>query len=198
MAHPRIEGRKNLEGLKGPVLITCNHVTYIDVGFVLIALPPRLRQRLATGMLGERLWGMWHPPRSMNVFARLWQQAGYYLVVALFNVFPLPQQSGVRESFAYAGECADRGYSLLVFPEGRRTPDGELAPFRSGIGMLASRLHVPVVPMRIHGLYEMKLAGRKIARPGELRVTIGKPIRFPADMPVEHITTELEQITSSL
>jgi long-chain acyl-CoA synthetase len=198
MAHPRIEGREHLDGLQGPVLITCNHVTYIDVGFVLIALPPRLRYKLATGMHGERLWGMWRPARSMNLFARWWQQAGYYLVVALFNVFPLPQQSGVRESFAFAGECADRGYNVLVFPEGRRTPDGQMSPFRSGIGMLASRLNVPVVPMRICGLYEMKLSGRKIARPGELRVVIGKPIQFPPETAAEEITNQLEHVTESL
>ena len=198
MAHPRVEGRENLEGLNGPILVTCNHVTYIDVGFVLLALPQRLRHKLAVGMHGERLWGMWRPPRGMNVFARWWQQAGYYLVVALFNVFPLPQESGVRESFAFAGACADRGYSVLVFPEGRRTPDGNLSPFRSGIGMLASRLDVPVVPMRIHGLYEMKLSGRKMAREGELRVVIGKPVRFPRDTPAEEITNQLEHITAAL
>ena len=198
MAHPRIEGRENLDGLTGPILVTCNHVTYIDVGFVLLALPPRLRHRLAVGMHGERLWGMWRPPRSMNLFARWWQQAGYYLVVALFNVFPLPQESGVRESFAFAGACADEGYSVLVFPEGRRTSDGKLSPFRSGIGMLASRLDVPVVPMRIHGLYDMKLAGRKIARRGELRVVIGEPVSFPRDTPAEEITNQLEHITAEL
>ena len=198
MAHPKIEGRENLRDIKGPVLFTCNHITYIDVGFVLIALSPRLRHRLAVGMHGERLWGMWHPPRTMNLFERWWLQAGYYLVVALFNVFPLPQESGVRESFAYAGECVDRGYSVLVFPEGQRTPDGELSPFRSGIGMLASRLNVPVVPMRIHGLYGMKLAGRKIAKPGELRVVVGKPVEFPAGTPPEEITNQLEQITAGL
>ena len=140
MAHPKIVGRENLEGVDGPVLITCNHITYIDVGFVLIAMPARIRNRLAVGMLGERLWGMWRPPASMNVLARWWQQAGYYLVVALFNVFPLPQQSGVRESFAFAGESVDRGYSVVVFPEGRRTPDGKPSPFRSGVGLLAQRL----------------------------------------------------------
>ncbi len=198
MAHPRIEGRENLDGLSGPILLTCNHVTYIDVGFVLLALPPRLRHRLAVGMHGERLWGMWRPPRGMNLSARYWQQAGYYLVVALFNVFPLPQESGVRESFAFAGACVDDGYSVLVFPEGRRTQDGKLSPFRSGIGMLASRLGVPVVPMRIDGLYDMKLSGRKIARRGELRVVVGKPVRFPRDTPAEEITKQLEHITARL
>lgn len=198
MAHPHIVGGENLNGINGPVLVTCNHVTYIDIGFVLIALPPRLRHRLATGMLGERLWGMWRPPGGMNRFARWWQQAGYYLAVALFNVFPLPQQSGVRESFAYAGECADQGYNVLVFPEGRRTPDGRLSPFRSGIGMLASQLNLAVVPMRLHGLYEMKLSGRKIARGGELRVVIGKPIYFSPDTAAEEISRQLEQITNSL
>jgi long-chain acyl-CoA synthetase len=119
-------------------------------------------------------------------------------VVALFNVFPLPQRSGVRESFAYAGESVDRGYSILVYPEGVRTPDGKPSPFRSGVGMLAARLNVPVVPMRIDGLYQMKMAGHKIARPGELTVVIGKPMRFPPETPAEEITNQLEHVTWSL
>jgi long-chain acyl-CoA synthetase len=198
MAHPRILGRENLDGIDGPVLITCNHVTYVDLGFVLIAVPPRMRHKLAVGMLGERLWGMWRPPAGMNIFARWWQQAGYYLVVALFDVFPLPQQSGVRESFAFAGESVDRGYSVVVFPEGRRTPDGKPSPFRSGVGMLAQRLDIPVVPMRIEGLFALKMSGRKIARRGELTVRIGKPLRFSSDAPAEEITRQLENVTWNL
>src|SRR5208337_433319 len=198
MAHPNIVGRENLEGIDGPVLITCNHVTYIDVGFVLIAMPARIRNKLAVGMLGERLWGMWRPPASMNLFARRWQQIGYYLVVALFNVFPLPQQSGVRESFAFAGESVDRGYSVVVFPEGRRTQDGKPSPFRSGVGMLAQRLDIPVVPLRIDGLFDMKLSGRKIAHRGELKVLIGKPLRFSPETSAEEITNQLEHVTWSL
>ena len=197
MAHPRVTGRENLRGVQGPVLITCNHVTFIDIGLVQFALPPRLRQKLAVGMWGELLWEMWRPPKDWNPFKRWAWQAGYWLVVALFNVFPLPQQSGVRESFAYAGESVDRDYSVAVFPEGGRTPNGKPLPFQSGVGLLAARLDIPVVPMRIDGLYEMKMAGRKIARAGELKVAVGKPTRFAPETPPEEITRQLEQITWS-
>ena len=195
MAHPKIVGREHLHGMDGPFLVSCNHVTYIDLGFALAALPPRLRRKLAVGMWGELLWEMWRPPQSWNWFMRLSYWVGYYLAVALFNVFPLPQQSGVRESFAYAGESVDRGYSVLVYPEGRRTPDGKPSPFRSGLGMLAARLNIPVLPVRIDGLYEMKSAGRKIAKPGELTVVIGKPMTFPPGTPPEEITNQVEDVT---
>ena len=198
MAHPKIVGRENLRGVDGPLLISCNHITYIDVGFTLLALPPRLRRKLAVGMLGELLWQMWRPPNDWNPFLRLSYKVGYYLVVALFDVFPLPQQSGVRESFSYAGESVDRGYSVLVYPEGQRTLDGKPTPFRSGFGMLASRLNVPVLPLRIDGLWEMKLKGHKIARPGQLKVVIGKPMRFPPDTPPDEITNQVEHTTWSM
>jgi long-chain acyl-CoA synthetase len=198
MAHPRIVGAEHLRGLDGPFLVSCNHVTYIDLGFALKALPPRLRRKLAVGMWGEFLWEMWRPPQNWNWFMRLSYWVGYYLVVGLFNVFPLPQQSGVRESFAYAGESVDRGYSVLVYPEGRRTDDGKPSPFRSGLGMLAARLNIPVLPLRIDGLYEMKTAGRKIAHRGELKVLIGKPMTFPPDTAPEEITNQVEHITWSM
>ena len=195
MAHPKVVGRENLRGVDGPLLISCNHVTYIDVGFALWALPPHYRRKLAVGMSGELLWQMWRPPQDWNPFLRLSYKVGYYLVVALFDVFPLPQQSGVRGSFAYAGESVDRGFSVLIYPEGVRTPDGQPSPFRSGLGMLAARLNVPVLPLRIDGLFEMKTAGRKIARPGQLRVVIGKPMRFPPETPPDEITNQVEHAT---
>ena len=64
--------------------------------------------------------------------------------------------------------------------------------------MLAARLDIPVVPMRIDGLYDMKMKRHKIARPGQLTVVIGKPMRFPPGTPPEEITNQLEHVTWSM
>lgn len=192
MAWPRVVGREKLRNVPGPVLIVSNHITYVDVGFVLAALPPRLRHRLAVAMEGERLWALRYPVPGTNLIWRIVHPLVYFLVVALFNVFPLPKMSGFRDSFAYAGESADRGYSVLVFPEGRRTRTGEIAPFQSGIGMLAARLNLPVVPMRIDGLFELKQRGKRFSRPGSVTVRIGEPVRVDSQLSAEEITRELE------
>jgi long-chain acyl-CoA synthetase len=129
---------------------------------------------------------------------RAWLRVQYALVVLLFNVFPLPQKSGFRRSFAYAGEAVDRGYSVLVFPEGRTTKDGRMQPFMSGIGLLAAELNVPVVPLKIDGLFELKARGRWFAKPGQVTITFGQPIRFARDAEPAVITRELEAQVAAL
>jgi long-chain acyl-CoA synthetase len=207
MAHPRVFGRENLRGVKGPVLVISNHVIYLDVGFVLAALPVRLRHRLAVAMGGERLAEMRQPPFTVNVhgeprewfFPRRWlHRMNYFLVVSLFNVFPLPKKSGFRESFRFAGDLADRGWSILVFPEGDLTPDGKVQPFRAGIGLLASNLKLPVVPMRVDGAYEIREARSMFNRPGRVRVHIGKPVEFPAGSDAQDIARVLEQCVAEM
>ena len=198
LAAPRVHGRERLRGVRGPVLVISNHITMVDVGFILAALPVRLRHHLAVAMEGERLWAMRHPPAEMNLFRRWLERVKYILVVALFNVFPLPQESGYRESFAFAGESVDRGYSVLVFPEGQRTQDGRMVPFRAGIGLLATRLDLPVVSMRIDGLFELKQAGRRFARPSQVRVMIGEPVRYGSGQEAGAIAGDLERRVASL
>jgi long-chain acyl-CoA synthetase len=198
LAHPRVFGRGNLRGVQGPVLVISNHVIYLDVGFVLAALPRRLRHRMAVAMGGERLAEMRRPPREWPIARRWLHRMNYFLVVALFNVFPLPKRSGFRESFRFAGDLADRGWNVLVFPEGDLTPDGNLQPFRAGIGLLAANLKLPVVPLRIDGAYEVREARRVFNRPGRIRVYIGKPVEFPAVSDPEEIARALEQRVTSL
>ena len=198
MAKPTVVGRERLRNAKGPLLFISNHVTYIDPGLLMFAMPARYRNRLAIAMQGEVLAVMRQPPAELNIFQRTIEIVSYWLVTALFNVFPLPQRSGFRESFAFAGESIDRGHSVIVFPEGRRTTDGEMSAFRAGIGILAQQLKVPVVPMRIDGLFPLKKEERRFARQGELRVILGEPVQFPDEMTEDEIAKDLETRVKSL
>jgi long-chain acyl-CoA synthetase len=193
LAAPRVQGRENLRGLHGPVLVISNHVTYLDIAWVLPALPARFRNRLATAMGGERLARMRHPPKEMGMFGHFHERLDYLLALSLFNVFPLPQQSGFLKSFSFAGDLADRGWNVLVFPEGQTTIDGNIVAFRSGIGLLAKQLNIPVVPLRLSGLYDLKQQNRMLARPGHVKVVIGPPVRFSPDQDANEITQELER-----
>ncbi len=195
---PRIEGRENLRGCSGPILVLCNHIGDVDVGFILTALPARLRHRLATAAGGEALEALRTPPPRRNLFKRIYDRIEWALGVSLLNVFPLPREAGFRQSFAYAGQAVDRGYSILVFPEGRHTVDGKLNQFRAGIGLLAKNLGIPVLPMKIMGLFEVKQAGRKFARPWEIRVRIGRPITFEPGTAPEQIVRELQNAVEAL
>ncbi len=181
MCRVRVNGVEHLCKVKGPVLFISNHVTHVDAPLILSALPFRWRLRLAIAMAGEML--------------RDWRQNAkvkYALGAGLFNVFSLPRQSGFRQSFAYAGEAMDRGYSVLIFPEGTETKDGRLQPFRAGIGLLASELNVPIVPIMLRGLFELKQKRQFFVRPGTVSVTFGEPIVFPADLDPAEITKALE------
>lgn len=197
MAKPQVIGRDRLQHTEGPVLFISNHVTYIDAGLLMFAMPARYRDRLAIAMQGEMLTAMRKPPAQMNAFQRAIEVLSYWLVTALFDVFPLPQRSGFRDSFVFAGKSVDRGYSVLVFPEGQRTTTGEMSPFRSGIGILAKQLRIPVVPMRIDGLFPLKLAKRHFANPGDIKVVVGNPMQFQDEMP-EEIAHALEDAVRNL
>jgi long-chain acyl-CoA synthetase len=198
LAAPRVRGREHLRGLKGPVLVISNHVTYLDIAWILPALPARFRNRLATAMRGERLAEMRHPPKSLSLFERFLERLRYVLVTSLFNVFPLPQHSGFLQSFQFAGELADRGWNTLVFPEGQTTVSGEMVPFRAGIGLLAKQLNIPVVPVHLSGLFDLKTDKRIFAGPGHVQVTIGDPVRISPEQDPNEIARDLERRVRAL
>jgi long-chain acyl-CoA synthetase len=198
MSRATVIGKERLKEVRGPVLFISNHITMVDAALILLALPARFQRKLAIAMEGEVLRGWRHPPAGVGWFERFISRAKYFLVVALFNVFPLPQKSGFRRSFAFAGETMDRGYSVLVFPEGRRTPDGEMKPFMEGIGLLVNKLNVPIVPARIEGLYELKKRSEHFARRGQITVSIGEPVRVSGLEDAATIAIELQRRVSAL
>ena len=175
-AHTRVEGLDHLASLNGPVIFASNHQSHMDVPVILAALPGRWRAHLAPAMLKEFFTAHFHPKDHT------WRQwftnsLNYYLACFYFNTFPIPQrEAGARHTLRYMGDLTSDGWSILIFPEGVRAATGEIKPFRGGIGMIASRLDVPVVPVRLDGLDRVLHPTWHMARPGRVRVAFGAPL----------------------
>ena len=173
-----VEGLQHLDTVTGPVVYAANHQSHMDAPVVLAALPPNRRYQVATAAAKEFFAAHFHPERHSR---RQWftSSLNYYLASLMFNVFPLPQrEAGTRDAIRYVGELLNEGTSVLIFPEGRRTETGDIDEFRPGIGMVAARLRVPVIPVRIEGLDRILHRSWRMARPGRARVAFGSPLNL--------------------
>ncbi|MGO8933266.1 MAG: AMP-binding protein [Terracidiphilus sp.] len=194
LAAPRVAGPEKALP-EGPLLIVANHVTAFDGPLIVYAMPEPYRRWIATAMLGEMLEDYRHgrnpewPPGHKGFY--ILGPPAYWLVTALFNVFPLPRQRDFQRSFAHAGKALDHGYSVMVFPEGRRSAEGQLAGFRPGIGLLAKQSYVPVLPVGIRGLGEIATRKQRWFRSGTIEVHIGEAIWFGPEESESAITARL-------
>jgi long-chain acyl-CoA synthetase len=180
-AHIRVSGREHLASLKGPVIFAANHQSHLDVPVILASLPSRWRYRVAPAMSKEFFDAHFFPERHR--LGERWLNSTYYRLSTLFfNAFPIPQrEAGVAQTVRYMGELAEEGWSVLIFPEGDRTEAGEIHRFQPGVGMIASRLELPVVPIRIKGLERVLHRSAKFPRPGRVMVAIGEPISLQGE-----------------
>ena len=198
LGRPSVIGSENLRGHSGPLLIVSNHISDVDFGLIQYALPSRLGRKVATATAGEVLEKLCSPATNQMFLARIYDRARWTLAVALLNLFPLPRESAFRKSFAYAGEAVDRGYSVLVFPEGKHTEDGGVGAFRTGVGLLANNLRIFILPVRIDGLFELKKTGKKFAPSGKIKIRIGKPTKFAPGTDPEEIARALKDMVENL
>jgi long-chain acyl-CoA synthetase len=175
-ASVQVEGLEHLQGLRGPVIFAANHQSHFDTPVILMALPARWRYRLAPAMAKEFFKAHFYPAQFGRK-AYVANSLNYYLASLFFNAFPLPQrEAGTRQTLRYIGELVTGGYSVLIFPEGRRTEDGEIGHFQPGVGMAAARLQVPVVPVRLKGLDRILHHTWKFPRRGRAVVAFGRPL----------------------
>ncbi len=188
---PRVERPKPIVASK-PMLIVGNHVTAFDLPIMLCGLPAHLRRHTAVAMAGGLLTGWRHARVERHAWSRLLTPLAYWLVTALFNVFPLPQGAGFRRSFAHAGAALDHGMHVILFPEGRRSADGTLGSFQTGIGLLARDSAAPVLPVAMTGLGELKQRRRRWFRSGTVTIRVGEPITIGAGESPQEFTARLE------
>ncbi|MCX6538684.1 MAG: AMP-binding protein [Acidobacteria bacterium] len=176
-----IEGVEHLTGVDGPVVFASNHQSHMDTAVVLAALPARWRYRVAPAMRKE-FFAAHFFPANVGRRERWASSAFYYLAALCFNGFPLPQREvGARDTLRYIGELAAAGQSVLLFPEGERAETGSIKAFRGGVGMIGSRLGLPVVPVRLDGVDRVLHESWHMARRGPVRVRFGPQIALRGD-----------------
>jgi long-chain acyl-CoA synthetase len=174
-AHVHTHGLENLKNLQPPVIFAANHQSYMDVPGILDALPAHWRNRVTPAMRKEFFEQHFHGRSFTN-------SLNYYLSALFFNAFPIPQREpGALATLRYIGELSHDKWCLLIFPEGKMTRNGEIAPFQPGVGMIASKLGIPVVPIRIQGMDHVLREGWKMARPGRVEITFGEALRLTGD-----------------
>ena len=173
----RAKGLDHLADTEGPVIFASNHQSFLDTPAILLALPPQWRYRVSPAMRMEFFDAYFHPEKH-GWAKRFRNSLGYYLASLMLQAFPLPQrEAGTKQALRYAGELVSEGTSILIFPEGKHSDDDTVGPFQPGVAMMAIRLGVPVVPVRVRGVNQVLHPSWKMARPGRVSVHFGAPLK---------------------
>ena len=190
-----IEGE--LENLSGPVIFAANHQSNLDTLAILTALPLAWRGRVAPAVQQEYFDA--YLKKTGSASERLSAAIQYWLAIVLANVFPLARTSaGTRDGLRFAGALADKGYSILIYPEGRLTRDGSIEPFQAGVGLLAVRLQIPVIPIHLSGLYDILSFDDRWPKRGPVRVRFGAALSFRESQDYREVTQTIEEAVTSL
>jgi 1-acyl-sn-glycerol-3-phosphate acyltransferase len=178
-----IEGRDAIKGVKGPALIIANHSSHFDTPAAVSALPERLRSRTAVAAAADR-------------FYKRTKRGWWYSL--FFNTFPIERHGGGSATLAYPTSLLRQGWSVLIYPEGTRSTNGQLGSFHHGVALMATQAKVPVIPIYTHGLREVMPKGQRSPRPAAVHVRIGAPV-WVGDAPsIPEATARLEEAMRAL
>lgn len=177
-------GLENLPSLDTPVIYMYNHVDNLDGPVAFRALPRKYRNHLSVAQAGDFM----HEHRFVAWGARL-----------CFAAFSFARKAPFLPSLEYTAKLVDKGWSIAMFPEGKIARTPRLRPFKSGIGLLAVELGVPVVPVKTNGLYgTLPLHSSWPKKRSNVTVTIGTPVIFDRETSYDQATRTLEKIMQEL
>ncbi len=161
LAAPDRRGSDRLLALDGPAIFAANHHSHLDTPLMLTSIPEPWRHKIVVGAAADYFFGT----RVTSAVSAL-----------TIGAIPIERTKVGRRSADIAAELIEDGWSLILFPEGGRSPDGWGQPFRGGAAYLAQRCGVPVVPVHIEGTGRILGKGRSKPRPSTTSVTIGAPL----------------------
>jgi 1-acyl-sn-glycerol-3-phosphate acyltransferase len=180
---PRVTGAAQLDALHEPVIICPTHASHLDFSTLRLAIGPRHRRRLAPAVASD----------YFSVSRARW------FFAAWLGAFPFDRQRrGARDSFAAAEGLLADGWSVLVFPEGTRSRDGTIGPFKPGAALLAVITGRQILPVRIDGTSRVLPPGRRLPRRGQVEVRFGAPIAAEPGEDPRQLTARLEAAVRAL
>lgn len=186
LARPKVIGREHLDPIEGPVIVTANHASHLDTAILLSALPPRRRHRTVVAAAADYFFDT-TAKGAVSAFG--------------LGAIPMERNKVNRRSAEAAAELIGEGWSLVIFPEGGRTPDGWGDEFKGGAAYLAKRCGVPVLPVHIKGsraiLPKSTDAVRARLKPGETEVRIGDAL-WPGDEDARRFSVRIEAAVAAL
>lgn len=186
-----VRGLHHLEG-PGPVILAANHTSNLDTPLLLSALPAEIRRRTVVAAAMD------------NFFMKRFTA---FRTVLVFNAIPIDRHKVNRRSSQLAMELIEDGWNLMIYPEGGRTPTGEMQAFKGGAAYLAERAGVPVIPVYIHGAGELKgpryaKAPQYVNAPNQRRhhviVAFGPALRCEDGETVRRFNARVEEAVISL
>ena len=176
-------GEKDLAGVRGPVIIIANHTSHFDTPVVLTALPEALRDRTTVAAAADRFY------RTSK--KRTWWWSLFW------NTFPI-HRGGGSKALDYPMELLNKGWSILIYPEGGRAKTGCIKRFHHGPTIMAMQAKVPVIPVFLEGLEAIMPRGTTTPTPGPVNVRLGAPISLEGVGSVPEGTAKLEHAMREL
>lgn len=174
----QVEGLENLTGDK-PFIFAPNHNSHLDTPLLLAALPANLRMQTRVAAAADYF------------FNKRWKGLAVRL---LLNAFPFTRKGpGRSSSVLEAAQLLANGHSLLIFPEGTRSPNGNLQPFKRGIGQLAAITGTQIVPVWIEGTHLSLPKGAYWPRRQTIKIVFGKPQTVTPQADTMQVATTVRQ-----
>lgn len=175
-----VTGRNNFSSVKGPCIVVANHTSHFDTLALLGALPNRVRSNIYMGAAADR-WFLHKGGGRKELSLQPWYNS------MIGGSFPI-RRGGGSATLDYSKWLLDNGASLGIFPEGTRATSRKMARFKHGVSLLALEKNVPVVPIYLGGLSEIRPKGSRDITPGPVYAHIQKPIYLDQGLSVPDAT----------
>lgn len=157
----KLSGKENLP--KEKCILIANHTSMLDTFAIYKALPFSYRFNTCPAAAKD----FFFKNKIVGLLGKL-----------TFNIFGFSRKEDTKQSLKDFGKLTDTNHNILIYPEGTRSRTGKLAEFKEGIGIIAREISIPIVPIKIKGLYEVLPTGNYWPKFGKVEIKIGKPLKF--------------------